>query len=240
MQFSSRPTRTAAMAAVVVLGAVSLGACSDSSGGTKVAVTGTDDACELARDVLPAGKVTFDFTNEAKDVNELYVVRPGGEVVSEVEGVTTGTSRTLNVDLSAGKYQVRCKPGMKGSGFSSDFTVTGEGGAERSAADRTVAFDAVDFTYQGLDVSDVRQGETIRFRMTNGGDQPHEFEVLGPDGEPVGEIAGVEPGEVGIADVTFAEAGDYAYQCILVDPATDQEHTMLGMKGTFTVQPAAG
>ena len=31
------------------------------------------------------------------------------------------------------------------------------------------------------------------------------------------------------------EPGTYTYQCILVDPATDQEHTKLGMTGTFEV-----
>ena len=32
--------------------------------------------------------------------------------------------------------------------------------------------------------------ETIRFEMDNKGEQPHEFEVLDPDGGAVGEIAG--------------------------------------------------
>ena len=39
--------------------------------------------------------------------------------------------------------------------------------------------------------------------------------------------------ERGIATITFDEPGEYTYQCILIDPATDQQHDSLGMTGTF-------
>jgi uncharacterized cupredoxin-like copper-binding protein len=232
----TRPLRCALTVLVAVT--VGLGACSDSSGGTKVAVTGTDDSCEIEETTLSAGKLTFVFTNEAGEVNELYVLKANGDVVSEVENVTTGTSRELSVDLAAGDYKVRCKPGQVGDGFDTDFEVTGEGGATQAEADRTITFSAIDFDYPDLDVSGITTGETIRFEMTNDGEQPHEFEVLGPDGQALGEIAAMEPGASGGATLTFEQADAYTYQCILVDPETGKPHDELGMTGTFTVADA--
>ena len=177
--------------------------CTTGSADTQTTVTGTDDDCILASDELEAGKIDFEFTNESDDVSELYVLRDNGDVVSEVENVTTGTSRTLTVDLAAGDYEVRCKPGQTGDGFSSDFTVTGEGGAAQATADREIAFDAVDFTYENLDLSDIVTGETIRFEMSNRGDQPHEFEVLDPDDEAIGEVAAIAADYSGGATISF-------------------------------------
>ena len=229
--------RSTAIAGLVAAAALAAGSCS-SSGGVEVAATGTDSACTLEKTHLPAGKLTFRFTNRADDVNELYVLKADGEVVAEVENVTTGTNRALNVDLAAGDYKVRCKPGQTGTGFSSDFTVTGSGGTKQKAADRTVSFEATDFSYRGLDLANIKAGETSRFEMINKGTQAHEFEVLDPAGDAIGEIASVEPGEDGAATITFEAAGRYTYQCILEDAATGMEHTTFGMKGTFTVAAA--
>jgi plastocyanin len=228
-----RPSRLVASAAFLAL--VLASGCTTGSADTTTAVTGTDDDCILAGDQLEAGRIDFEFSNEADDVSELYVLRPDGDVVSEVENVTTGTSRTLAVDLAAGEYQVRCVPGQTGEGFSTDFTVTGEGGAAQATADREISFDAVDFTYENLDVSDIVTGETIRFEMDNKGEQPHEFEVLDPDGRAVGEIAEIAASFSGGATMGFEAPGVYTYQCILVDPESGKEHAELGMIGTFEV-----
>lgn len=223
--------------AAVALGVPTLlvAACTSDASGNAVEVTGTDDACTIASTEVTAGSIEFDFTNQASKTNELYILRENGDVVGEVENVTPGITRTLTADLSAGEYQVKCKPGMAGKGFTDDFTVTGSGGTKTATPDRTITFDAADFTYTDLDLEGIATGDTIRFEMTNGGDQPHEFEVLDPDGTAVGEVAAVEPGETGGAVITFDEAGTYTYQCILKDEASGKEHTMLGMKGTFDV-----
>lgn len=230
--------RVGAVLAAFVVAAATLSACSTEKADASVAVTGTNDACEIAEDHLDAGRVAFEFTNEADDISELYVLRDNGDVVTEVENVTTGTRRTLTVDLTAGDYEVRCKPGQTGDGFSSPFEVTGEGGEAQAEPDRQVDITAVDFAYPGLDIGQVTSGETLRFEMTNDGTQQHEFEVLGPDGEAVGEVAAMDPGASGGATITLSEPGEYRYQCILVDPATEQPHTELGMEGTFQVDPA--
>ena len=220
--------------AVVAVALGALAACSTEESDSTVGVTGTDDACVIERDVLDAGRVGFEFLNESSKVNELYVLKADGDTLGEVENVTTGTTRTLVVDLVAGDYLVRCKPGQSGDGVESPFTVTGEGGTEQ-VADREIGFDAVDFTYENLDLSGIGNGDTIRFAMDNRGDQPHEFEVLDPDGEPIGEVAATNPGESGGATMTFTAPGDYTYQCILVDPDTGRPHSELGMIGTFEV-----
>jgi plastocyanin len=118
-----------------------------------------------------------------------------------------------------------------------------DGGAadDGAAADppaRTVTFDAVDFDYDDLDLDGIAVGDTIRFEMTNSGSQAHEFEVLDPEGEALGEVEATGPGETGTATITFEDAGDHTYQCILVDEATGEPHTTHGMQGEFEV--AAG
>jgi iron uptake system component EfeO len=232
---SAPPTRAAVIGAAAAAAFLLLSGCSTGSADSTTTVTGTDDTCVIASDELEAGRIDFEFTNTGDEVSELYVLRENGDVVSEVENVTTGTSRTLAVDLAAGEYQVRCVPGQTGEGFSTDFTVTGEGGAAQATADREISFDAVDFTYENLDVSDIVTGETIRFEMDNKGEQPHEFEVLDPDGRAVGEIAEIAASFSGGATMGFEAPGVYTYQCILVDPESGKEHTELGMIGTFEV-----
>ncbi len=211
------------------------GSCTSGEADQTVTVTGTNDACELDSTEIGAGTVAFAFSNDADEINELYVLKDNGDVVSEVENVTTGTSRTLTVDLAAGDYEVSCKPGMSGDGIKTSFVVVGEGGPEEATIDRTVTFDAHDFGYDGLDLDDIKVGETIRFEMTNSGPQPHEFEVLLPDGDALGEVAAIEKGEEGGATMTFPEAGTYMFQCILIDEESGEPHTALGMVGTFDV-----
>jgi iron uptake system EfeUOB component EfeO/EfeM len=113
----------------VVVGILALGvlaSCSSDAADVTVNVTGTNDGCSMSADELAAGTIGFEFTNEADDVNELYVVQADGDVVGEVENVTTGTTRTLTADLVAGDYLVRCKPGQSGDGIESSFRVLGE------------------------------------------------------------------------------------------------------------------
>jgi plastocyanin len=230
--------RTTVLAAAV-LSATGLAACTDKADkANAVAVTGTDDSCDLERTDLAAGTIDFEFTNEGKKVSELYVVREDGDIVGEVENVTPNLTRTLKADLVAGEYKVRCKPGQTGDGIETEFTVSGKGGTPQAKADRTVTFDAADFTYQDLDLDGITKGTTVRFEMTNSGTQAHEFEVLDPSGEAIGEVAAIEPGKTGGATMTFEEAGTYTYQCILKDAKTHKAHDMLGMTGTFEVKAA--
>ena len=219
----------------VALVALAIGAvgCSSSSGKT-IAVTSTNTACVPARTRLDAGKLTFEVTNKGKQTAELYVFGEGDKVISEVENVGPGTSRTLTVDLAAGSYQLGCKPGQKGNGIRADITVVGKGGSVQAgskAANRDVELTAVDYSFD-LNDPGIKAGETILFEMKNAGHQPHDFEVFTPDNKVLGQIDQTDPGKTGKATLTFDKPGRYRYICDVAD------HQSRGMKGSFTVAPA--
>ncbi len=108
------------------------GACSltesnkDSSKGSRtIAVTSSDDACELSSDTAPAGNLVFNVENTGSSVTEFYVYAADGKrIVAEVENVGPGLKRQLVVRAPKGTYRAACKPGMKGDGIRKDFTVT--------------------------------------------------------------------------------------------------------------------
>jgi uncharacterized cupredoxin-like copper-binding protein len=183
----------------------------------------------VARTDLSSGSTTFAVTNKGRDVTEVYVYGEGDKVIGEVENIGPGTSRDFTVDLGAGTYEVACKPGQKGDGIRTEITVSGTATTE-AAAGRTVAFEAFDHGYTGLDGLAVTKGETIEFAMTNTAtDEQHEFEVLGPDGNALGEIGPTDPGKTGTLVVTFESPGTYTFVCGITD------HEAMGMTGTFTV-----
>jgi iron uptake system component EfeO len=96
----------------------------EASGGP-IAVTSTDDACEVADAEAPAGTVTFTVTNDGSKVTEFYVYAEGDRVMGEIENIAPGLSRDFRVELPAGSYQTACKPGMIGDGIRAPFSVTG-------------------------------------------------------------------------------------------------------------------
>lgn len=102
---------------VAALAAVSLaGACTD-SGAETVKVVSTNTECTPEKTSFDAGSVTFEVVNEGSKVTELYVYGAGDKVISEVENVGPGTSRTLEVKLAKGEYELACKPGQTGKGI---------------------------------------------------------------------------------------------------------------------------
>jgi uncharacterized cupredoxin-like copper-binding protein len=222
-------TTTLAVVALVVLTGTT--ACQSTSGGTEVAVTGTNDACTPATTELAAGKTTFVFTNEADEVSELYVLRDDNSVVSEVENVTTGLERTLTVDLSAGTYVLNCKPGQAGEGFRTTITVTGEGGESAPATGREIEIVGRDYAFDGVPTG-LAAGETITFELENDGLAEHELEVFGPDGEAIGEVGPTPPGQTGKVTLTLDEAGTYRLVCGIDD------HESLGMVAELEVNAA--
>ena len=223
--------RFAALAVVLV--AFGGAACSDDAD-TKnaIEVVATDTSCTPAQKEFDAGKITFTVKNEGDKITELYVYGKDDKVVSEVENIGAGTSRNMTVDLKAGEYELACKPGMTGDGIRTRIEVEGEGGsqsAENAKADREVAIEATEYKFSGVDAINAKVGEMIEFKLENKGAEEHEFEVLKPDGDALGEVEGTAPGKSGEAYMTFSEAGTYTYQCIL------NGHDAKGMKGTFTV-----
>jgi iron uptake system component EfeO len=124
------PDRRLVLATAGLLSVLATAACGWSTGAStgtagKVAVTASDDACELTTTDLPAGTHTFTVTNQGSTITEFYVYATGDKVVAEVENIAPGVSRDVLAELPAGRYEAACKPGMTGDGLRTTLTVTG-------------------------------------------------------------------------------------------------------------------
>lgn len=216
--------------AVLMLPVLALGACSSTDDSGAIAVTSSTKACTVADTELDAGETTFNVTNDGDDVTEVYVYGARDEVKGEVENVGPGTSRTFSANLTAGKYEVACKPGMKGDGIRTKIVVTGSGGKATAQPTRSVSIDAMDYEFTGLTDLTFAKGETVEFRMKNGAPgEKHEMEVFGPDGKILGEVGPTKPGATGRVVLTLADSGTYRVNCGIKD------HSKKGMHATFTV-----
>ncbi|WP_216651457.1 iron uptake system protein EfeO [Actinomadura litoris] len=127
------PARRASALAIAGVAAVSmslLSACGGDDGEAEatdsIAVTATDDSCEVAKKDLPAGKTTFKVSNKGSKVNEFEVLKPDGKILAERENIGPGTKVDFVVSLPAGTYKLLCSAGQTGKGPSQDITVSGQ------------------------------------------------------------------------------------------------------------------
>ncbi|MFF5291061.1 iron uptake system protein EfeO [Paractinoplanes globisporus] len=123
-----RTNRLLAVTSVAGAVAVGLTGCSGSktaAAAGSVAVHASDTACTAATSDVPAGTSVFAVTNEGSKITEFYVYAEGDRVMGEVENILPGVTRDLHVELTAGTYQIACKPGMVGAGVRSTLRVTG-------------------------------------------------------------------------------------------------------------------
>ncbi|MCW2613902.1 MAG: lipoprotein [Frankiales bacterium] len=93
--------------------------------GGPVVVTASDDACELDRTELSAGRNVFAIENTGSQVTEVYLYAAGDRIVTEKENIGPGISYELTTQVPEGEYVVACKPGMTGEGIRTPITVTG-------------------------------------------------------------------------------------------------------------------
>ncbi|MCK0439809.1 cupredoxin domain-containing protein [Gordonia alkaliphila] len=106
---------------------LTLAACQAKSSADAIAVSSTDDKCDLTTSEAVTGDVSFAITNNGSKVTEFYVFGQNNRVLGEVENIGPGLKSTMTVRFTEpGTYQVACKPGMVGTGIRSDLTVTGE------------------------------------------------------------------------------------------------------------------
>jgi iron uptake system component EfeO len=109
----------------VVAAVVAVAGCSDSSDSTGVTVKASEKECTPETTKLQSGVTTFEVDNAGSKGTELYVLRPNGATVAERENIGPGTKVKLTVELAAGDYVVRCRPGDVGDGIKTAITVTG-------------------------------------------------------------------------------------------------------------------
>ncbi|MET0903045.1 MAG: iron uptake system protein EfeO [Acidimicrobiales bacterium] len=131
-----------------------------------IAVSSTDDACDLSAEEAPAGTIRFDVTNAGSDVTEFYLLGEDGlRIVGEVENIGPNLDRQLVVAAPEGNYVTACKPGMKGQGIRSDFTVTASDEKVEVSADDQELVDQANANYKAYvqDQSDQLVAKTQEF-----------------------------------------------------------------------------
>jgi iron uptake system component EfeO len=141
-----------------------------------IAVTSTDDGCDVSTAEVPAGTLTFDVANDGSQVTEFYLLGEDGlRIVGEVENIGPQLSRQLVVNVPDGEYVTACKPGMKGDGVRADFTVTKSGDAPSVTADDQQVVDTALTNYAAYvqDQSDQLAAKTSEFvdRYESGDDE---------------------------------------------------------------------
>ena len=140
--------------AALLLAVPVLAACTENAEPTEgdprsIAVSSTDDACDLSAHEAPAGTLRFDVTNAGSDVTEFYLLGEDGlRIVGEVENIGPNLDRQLVVTAPEGTYVTACKPGMKGQGIRDDFTVTASDEEVEVSADDQELIDQATANYK--------------------------------------------------------------------------------------------
>ncbi|NLU71351.1 peptidase M75 [Streptomyces sp. HNM0575] len=130
MSASARSRTLIAGTAVPLLAAAVLTGCAEkqkAGGHGGVQVAAGDSSCKVSDTEFPAGHVRLHIENKGTKVTEVYVYAPGDRIVTERENIGPGTKADITTEVEAGKYEIACKPGMKGDGIRQKVTATGKG-----------------------------------------------------------------------------------------------------------------
>ncbi|MDQ7993848.1 MAG: iron uptake system protein EfeO, partial [Propionicimonas sp.] len=140
--------------AVAVAALLAVAGCTDNAevaapgDARSLAVTASDDACQVSAGTAPSGTLTFSVTNAGSQINEFYLLASDGlRIVAEVENIGPGLTRDLVLSAPAGEYFTACKPGMVGEGIRGGFTVTDSGEAVGPTGDDAELVAAADALY---------------------------------------------------------------------------------------------
>ncbi|MGH3672822.1 MAG: iron uptake system protein EfeO, partial [Pseudonocardiaceae bacterium] len=119
--------RSLTVATAVIFAAVACGSPPSKNGSIpeRVTVKAGDKTCAASTTSFSSGRRTFSIENTSRQVSGFYLYGAGDQIISEVGNINPSTTLDLTVDLSAGKYQVACRPGMAGSGIRTALTVGG-------------------------------------------------------------------------------------------------------------------
>lgn len=190
--------------------------------------------------------VTFRIHNTGTAVHE-FMIGPLTDAFADTEGtpevadIAGGASADLTLTLDGtGPFGFACHaPGHFEHGMAGYIQLVGPGAPTIGTAvnPRLVHLDMTDkLAFLPADI-EVRDGEAVRFVVTNSGTAVHEIQV-GPadkvaadevDGTIVVEKDALDAGSTHAVDYTFKGAGPYAFAC------HEPGHYEAGMKGTVTV-----
>lgn len=176
-------------------------ACSKSpSTSDGVTITATDSTCAVAQTTFSPGAVTFTVANKGSKVTEVYVYA-GARIVTEVENIGPGTSRTMTANLTPGEYQIACKPGQTGDGIRTPITVTGSTTSESPsptpiATVHNLGVTVTDSNIQLMVEANMAVGWQVRVEFDNKSSVKRELEIIDPNGK---EVTAVEAESHGAA-----------------------------------------
>jgi len=160
--------RSALPWAAITASTLALSACvantADAAG--SIAVSSSDDACEVSTTETASGTVSFSVTNDGTDVTEFYLLAADGlRIISEVENIGPGLTRDLVVQIGPGDYYTACKPGMVGEGIQAPFTVTDSGADLGPTGERGDLLDQASTDYEAYvrDQVSILVAKTVEF-----------------------------------------------------------------------------
>lgn len=91
-----------------------------------ISVTSGDGTCVATARTVASGRYAIIVHNSGDQVTEVYVYGAGDTVLAEIEDVGPATEKELDdVVLSAGVYEIACRPGGTGPDTRVPLTVTG-------------------------------------------------------------------------------------------------------------------
>ena len=118
------PPRCLAATLVAIFAGAALAGCTAKESESAKGGTATGTQVSVNATESGTGSTSFVVTNNGTKVTEFYVYGKDDRVLGEVENISPGLQRTLDLKLDEpGSYRVACKPGMVGDGIRADFTV---------------------------------------------------------------------------------------------------------------------
>ncbi len=212
----------------------------------------TDDLLNFTPGVVQAAvgeTVTFRIHNVGTAVHE-FMIGKLDDAFADLEGTPEvadiGPDQTAELTFTfdgTGPFAFACHaPGHFEHGMAGYIQLVGPGAPEvgTAANPRIVWLDMNDtLAFLPSEVT-VRQGESIRFVLTNSGTAVHEFQVGPADKVAADEVDGVivveadelDAGSTHAVDYTFDGPGPFAFAC------HEPGHYEAGMHGTITIVPA--
>ena len=123
--FMKRTAPVAASLLALMVLVVSLSACSaKEEASSTLKVISNKSVCAVTNpESVKPGTVKLSVENKDSKVTEVYVLK-GDSIVDELEDIPAAQTRARTIELEEGTYTVRCKPGMKGDGIDTDFTIS--------------------------------------------------------------------------------------------------------------------